>query len=160
MVAEICLGQVGAVAAPGVSRFARNSRDGNGCRVCRVVDTLLIDQKRCTRHAGNDRLLFGLKGSLNSTNWICCDNVRWARREKARRGDSLWRSGTHQNPGSAVGKDPDRHSGGRATGVQSSWNSVPRVRSCCGILNMAWSTGGQPAGDPLDYVPHSTVHQI
>jgi DNA invertase Pin-like site-specific DNA recombinase len=30
MVAEVCLGQVGAVAAREVSRFARNSREGNG----------------------------------------------------------------------------------------------------------------------------------
>lgn len=45
MVAEVCLGKVGAVAAREVSRFARNSRDWQQLvEMCRVVDTLLIDQ--------------------------------------------------------------------------------------------------------------------
>ena len=56
MVAEVCLGRVGAVAAREVSRFARNSREWQQLvEVCRVVDTLLIDQdtvyaprQRCT----------------------------------------------------------------------------------------------------------------
>src|SRR5262249_26068330 len=64
---EVCLGKVGAVAAREVSRFARNSRDWQQLiEMCRVVDTLLVDQE--TVHAprqGNDRLLLGLKGSLN-----------------------------------------------------------------------------------------------
>ncbi len=67
MVAEVCLGKFGAVAAREVSRFARNSRDWQQLvEMCRVVDTLLIDQE--TVHAPrqvNDRLLLGLKGSLN-----------------------------------------------------------------------------------------------
>lgn len=46
MVAEVCLGRVGAVAAREVSRFARNSRDWQQLvEVCRVVDTVLIDQE-------------------------------------------------------------------------------------------------------------------
>jgi DNA invertase Pin-like site-specific DNA recombinase len=46
MVAEVCLGMVGAVAAREVSRFARNSRDWQQLvEVCRVVDTVLIDQE-------------------------------------------------------------------------------------------------------------------
>jgi len=41
MVAEVCLGEVGAVAARELSRFARNSREWqNLIDVCRVVDTL------------------------------------------------------------------------------------------------------------------------
>ena len=44
MVAEVCLGKVGAVAAREVSRFARNSREWQQLvEVCRVVDTVLID---------------------------------------------------------------------------------------------------------------------
>src|SRR5438067_2389137 len=67
MVAEVCLGNVGAVAAREVSRFARNSRDWQKLvEVCRVVDTLLIDQEMIyTPRLSNDRLLLGLKGSLN-----------------------------------------------------------------------------------------------
>jgi DNA invertase Pin-like site-specific DNA recombinase len=67
MVAEVCLGKVGAVAAREVSRFARNSREWQQLvEVCRIVDTLLIDQETvyCPRQS-NDRLLLGLKGSLN-----------------------------------------------------------------------------------------------
>jgi DNA invertase Pin-like site-specific DNA recombinase len=47
MVAEVCLGKVGAVAAPReVSRFARNSREWQQLvEVCRVVDTVLVDQE-------------------------------------------------------------------------------------------------------------------
>src|SRR6266481_8663650 len=44
MVAEVCLGKVGGVAAREVSRFARNSRDWQQLiEMCRVVDTLLVD---------------------------------------------------------------------------------------------------------------------
>src|SRR5947199_10641099 len=67
MVAEVCLGKVGAVAARELSRFARNSRDWQQLiEMCRVVDTVLIDQKTiyAPRH-GNDRLLLGLRGGLN-----------------------------------------------------------------------------------------------
>src|SRR5262249_14774990 len=46
MVSEVYLGHVGAVAAREVSRFARNSREWQQLvEVCRVVDTVLIDQE-------------------------------------------------------------------------------------------------------------------
>ena len=46
MVAKVCLGKLGAVAAREVSRFARNSRDWQQLiEICRVVDTVLIDQE-------------------------------------------------------------------------------------------------------------------
>ena len=45
MVAAVCLGHVGAVAAREVSRFARNSRAWQRLlAICRVVDTVLIAQ--------------------------------------------------------------------------------------------------------------------
>jgi DNA invertase Pin-like site-specific DNA recombinase len=55
------------VAAREVSRFARNSRDCQQLiEMCRVVDTVLIDQETVyAPRQGNDRLLLGLKGSLN-----------------------------------------------------------------------------------------------
>lgn len=68
MVAEVCLGKVGAVCAREVSRFARNSRDWQQLiEMCRVVDTVLVDQETvyAPRH-GDDRLLLGLKGSLRA----------------------------------------------------------------------------------------------
>jgi DNA invertase Pin-like site-specific DNA recombinase len=92
MVAEVCLGHVGAVAAREVSRFARNSREWQKLvEVCRVVDTLLIDQEMVyTPRQSNDRLLLGLKGSLNEYE---LDLLRQrsveARRAKAKRGELI-----------------------------------------------------------------------
>ena len=65
-VAEVCLGKVGAVAAREVSRFARNSREWQQLiEMCRVVDTVLIDQELVyAPRPANDHLLLGLKGSL------------------------------------------------------------------------------------------------
>ena len=67
MVAQVCLGKGGAVAAREVSRFARNSHDWQQLiEICRVVDTVLVDQETIyAPRLGNDRLLLGLKGSLN-----------------------------------------------------------------------------------------------
>jgi DNA invertase Pin-like site-specific DNA recombinase len=67
MVADVCLGKVGAVAAREVSRFARNSREWQQLiEVCHVVDTLLVDLDTVyALRQSNDRLLLGLKGSLN-----------------------------------------------------------------------------------------------
>ena len=67
MVAEVAWVKVGAVAAREVSRFARNSRDWQQLiEMCRVVDTLLVDQEAIyAPRQGNDRLLLGLKRSLN-----------------------------------------------------------------------------------------------
>lgn len=61
MVADVCLGKLGAVAAREVSRFARNSRDWQQLvEMCRVVDTLLVDQEAVyAPRQGNDRLLLG-----------------------------------------------------------------------------------------------------
>src|SRR5207244_8751643 len=92
MVAEVCLGKVGAVAAREVSRFARNSRDWQQLvEVCRVVDTVLIDQETVyAPRQSNDRLLLGLKGSLNEYE---LDLLRQrsveARHAKAKRGELL-----------------------------------------------------------------------
>ena len=58
MVAYVCLGKVGAVAAREASRFACNSPDWQQLvEVCRVVDTLLIDQETIySPRQSNDRL--------------------------------------------------------------------------------------------------------
>src|SRR6476469_5733612 len=90
MVAEVCLGEVGAVAAREVSRFARNSRDWQQLiEMCRVVDTLLVDQEAVyAPRQGNDRLLLGLKGSLNEYELdLLRQRSLAARHEMARRGE-------------------------------------------------------------------------
>jgi len=112
MVAEVCLGKVGAVAAREVSRFARNSRDWQQLiEMCRVVDTVLIDQETvyAPRH-GNDRLLLGLKGSLNEYELdLLRQRSLSARYEKARRGELVVAAPVgFIKAGDRLEKDPDR----------------------------------------------------
>lgn len=113
MVAEVSLGRVGAVAAREVSRFARNSREWQQLvEVCRIVDTVLIDQETVyAPRASNDRLLLGLKGSLNEYELdLLRQRSLEARRAMARRGALLvsapvgYRKGEEQR----FEKDPDR----------------------------------------------------
>ena len=112
MVAEVCLGKVGAVGAREVSRFARNSRDWQQLiEMCRVVDTLLVDQETiyAPRH-GNDRLLLGLKGSLNEYELdLLRQRSLSARYEKARRGELVVSAPVgFVKAGDRYEKDPDR----------------------------------------------------
>ena len=67
MVAAVCMGEVGAIAASEVSRFARNNRDWHQLiEMCRLVDTLLIDYEAIyDPRLANDRFLLGLKGSFS-----------------------------------------------------------------------------------------------
>ena len=112
MVAEVCLGKVGAVAAREVSRFARNSRDWQQLvEMCRVVDTLLIDQETVyAPRLGNDRLLLGLKGSLNEYELdLLRQRSLSARYEKARRGELVVAAPVgFMKVGDRLEKDPDR----------------------------------------------------
>src|SRR6201993_543907 len=112
MVAEVCLGKVGAVAAREVSRFARNSRDWQQLvEMCRVVDTLLVDQEVVyAPRQGNDRLLLGLKGSLNEYELdLLRQRSLSARYEKARRGELVVAAPVgFVKVGDRLEKDPDR----------------------------------------------------
>src|ERR1700693_588932 len=112
MVAEVCLGKVGAVAAREVSRFARNSRDWQQpIEMCRVVATVLIEQKTVyAPRQGNDRLLLGLKGSLNEYELdLLRQRSLSARYEKARRGELIVAAPVgFVKVGDRLEKDPDR----------------------------------------------------
>src|SRR3712207_3452340 len=112
MVAEVCLGKVGAVAAREVSRFARNSRDWQQLiEMCRVVDTVLIDQETVyAPRQGNDRLLLGLKGSLNEYELdLPRQRSLSARHAKARRGALGGAAPVgFVKAGDRLEKDPDR----------------------------------------------------
>src|SRR2546427_11211140 len=142
MVAEVCLGKVGAVAAREVSRFARNSRDWQQLvEVCRVVDTVLIDLDTVysPRHS-NDRLLLGLKGSLNEYE---LDLLRQrsveARRAKAQRGELLVAApvGYLKTDAPHFEKDPDRRVQDAVTLVFRKFAELGTVRQTfCG----SWST--------------------
>jgi len=113
MVAEVCLGKVGAVAAREVSRFARNSRDWQQLiEMCRVVDTLLVDQEAIyAPRQGNDRLLLGLKGSLNEYELdLLRQRSLAARYQKALRGELIATApvGYVKTDEQKLEKDPDR----------------------------------------------------
>jgi DNA invertase Pin-like site-specific DNA recombinase len=112
MVAEVCLGKVGAVCAREVSRFARNSRDWQQLiEMCRVVDTVLVDQETVyAPRQGNDRLLLGLKGSLNEYELdLLRQRSLAARHEKARRGELVVAAPVgFVKAGDCYEKDPDR----------------------------------------------------
>ena len=117
MVAEVCLGKVGAVAAREVSRFARNSRDWQQLiEMCRVVDTVLVDGEAVyAPREGNDRLLLGLKGSLNEYELdLLRQRSLSARHAKARRGGAGRGELVVAAPvgfvkaGDRLEKDPDR----------------------------------------------------
>lgn len=113
MVAEVCLGRVGAVAAREVSRFARNSREWQQLvEVCRVVDTVLIDHETVyAPRASNDRLLLGLKGSLNEYELdLLRQRSLEARRAMAMRGELIVNApvGFTKTEDHRLDKDPDR----------------------------------------------------
>jgi DNA invertase Pin-like site-specific DNA recombinase len=113
MVADVCLGKVGAVAAREVSRFARNSREWQQLvEVCRLVDTLLIDQDVVyAPRLSNDRLLLGLKGSLNEYELdLLRQRSLEARYEKARRGELVVAApiGYLKTEDQRLEMDPDR----------------------------------------------------
>jgi DNA invertase Pin-like site-specific DNA recombinase len=66
LVAEVSMGQVGAVFALEVSRLARSNLDWHRLlELCALTDTLVIDEDGCYNPADfNDGLLLGLKGTM------------------------------------------------------------------------------------------------
>ena len=141
MVAEVCLGKVGAVAAREVSRFARNSRDWQQLiEMCRVVDTVLVDGETVyAPRQGNDRLLLGLKGSLNEYELDLLP-AALARPVTRRRAGASW-SSPHRSASSrpAIGWRRIRTAGSRRRSGSSStrWpNSAAPVRRSSGSTRM------------------------
>lgn len=113
LVAEVCLGKVGAVAAREVSRFARNNRDWHQLiEMCSLVDTLLLDHETVyDARRGNDRLLLGLKGSLSEYELdLLRQRSLEARRQKAARGElvTIVPVGYLKTADQRLEKDPDR----------------------------------------------------
>ncbi|MGC4068360.1 MAG: recombinase family protein [Polyangiaceae bacterium] len=112
LVAEVCLGNVGAVAAREISRFARNNKDWSHLvELCRMFDTLLIDQEVVydSRRA-NDRLLLGVKGSLSEYELdLLRIRAHEARHQKAARGELSVRLPVgYVHTDNGIEKDPDR----------------------------------------------------
>ena len=147
MVAEVCLGKVGAVAAREVSRFARNSRDWQQLiEMCRVVDTVLIDQEAVyAPRQGNDRLLLGLKGSLNEYELdLLRQRSLSARYEKAKRGELVVGAPIgFVKAGDRLEKDPDRRVQ-KAARARLSCGSMSRGSICRAGEPTATSSGADP----------------
>lgn len=112
MVAQVCLGSVGAVAAREISRFARNNKDWHHLvELCRIFDTLLIDQDVIyDARRANDRLLLGVKGSLSEYELdLLRVRAHEARHEKAARGELSVRLPVgYVKTENGIEKDPDR----------------------------------------------------
>ena len=132
MVTQVCMGKIGAVAAREVSRFARNSRDWQQLvEVCRMVDTLLVDQETIyDPRQSNDRLLLGLKGSLNEYELdLLRQRSLEARREKARRGELIVSAPVGYVKAEArLEKDPDRRIQEAVLSVFSKFAELGSVR--------------------------------
>ena len=90
MVDEVCLGHVGAVAAREVSRFARNNRDWQQLvEMCRVVDTLLVDQE-AVYAPGRATTGCCSRAASMSTSSIFCANVPSQPDTRRRNAASWW----------------------------------------------------------------------
>ena len=149
MVAEVCLGKVGAVAAREVSRFARNSREWQQLvEVCRVVDTLLIDQEMVyAPRLSNDRLLLGLKSSLNEYELdLLRQRSEEARREKARRGELIQAApiGYIKTEDQRLEKDPDLRVQQAILLVFRKFTELGTVRADTHVVSGAWPGGANP----------------
>jgi DNA invertase Pin-like site-specific DNA recombinase len=132
MVTQVCMGKIGAVAAREVSRFARNSRDWQQLvEVCRMVDTLLVDQETIyDPRQSNDRLLLGLKGSLNEYELdLLRQRSLEARRAKARRGELIVSAPVgYVKAEDRLEKDPDRRIQEAVLSVFSKFAELGSVR--------------------------------
>jgi DNA invertase Pin-like site-specific DNA recombinase len=126
------------------SRFARNSRERQQLvEVCRVVDTVLIDQEMVyAPRQSNDRLLLGLKGSPQRirTRLLRQRSVE-ARREKARRGELLIVSPVGYRKANFASRripiDASRKPYGWCSRSSASW--VVSGRPCCGSSSTGWN---------------------
>jgi DNA invertase Pin-like site-specific DNA recombinase len=112
MVAEVCLGNVGAVAAREISRFARNNKDWHHLvELYRMFDTLLVEQDVVyDARRANDRLLLGVKGSLSEYELdLLRVRAHEARHQKAARGElSIRLPVGYVHTDNGIEKDPDR----------------------------------------------------
>ena len=79
LVAEVSMGQVGAVFALEASRLARSNLDWHRLlQLCALTETLVIDEDGCYDPADfNDGLWLGLKGLWPRPNFIFCARASW-----------------------------------------------------------------------------------
>ena len=90
LVAEVSMGQVGAVFALEVSRLARSNLDWHRLlELCALTDTLVIDEDGCYNPADfNDGLLLGLKGTMAQAELhLLRGRLQGGKLNKARKGE-------------------------------------------------------------------------
>jgi DNA invertase Pin-like site-specific DNA recombinase len=111
-VAQVCLGNVGAIAAREIARLARNNKDwAQLIEMCRLLDTLLVDVDVIyDARRANDRLLLGVKGSLSEYELdLLRIRAHEARQAKAARGELVISvPAGYLKVDGRIEKDPDR----------------------------------------------------
>lgn len=113
LVAEVCGGQIGAVLCIEASRLARNGRDWHHLiELCGLVGAVVIDPEGVyDPRSPNDRLLLGLKGTMNEFELhLFRQRSLEAMQQKARRGEFQCNlpAGYCWGPSGNVEIDPDR----------------------------------------------------
>jgi DNA invertase Pin-like site-specific DNA recombinase len=113
LVAEVCGGQVGAVLCIEASRLARNGKDWHHLiELCGLVGAIVIDPEGVyDPRSPNDRLLLGLKGTMNEFELhLFQQRSLEAMRQKARRGEFQCNlpAGYCWAPSGQIEIDPDR----------------------------------------------------
>jgi len=112
LMAEVCLGHVGAVLSLEASRLARSCSDWHRLiEICSLTNTLIIDEDGVYDPAQyNDRLLLGIKGTMSAAelHWIR-SRMLGAKQEKARSGKLRFRlpTGLVHDPLGQIVFDPD-----------------------------------------------------
>ena len=113
LIAEVSLGQVGAVFALEASRLARSCADWHRLiELCSLTGTLIIDEDGLYDPSDfNDRLLLGLKGTMSAAELhMMCVRLRGGTLNKAKKGElrrALPAGLCHDEEGCIV-LDPDR----------------------------------------------------
>ena len=131
MVAEVCLGKVGRWRRGRCRGLPATAATGS-LIVCRVVDTVLIDQETVyAPRQSNDRLLLGLKGSLNEYE---LDLLR--QRSLAARYVIVAAPVGYVKTGDRLEKDPDRRVPIRLSDKVMELGMPGRLS--CGSSNMGW----------------------
>ena len=90
LVAEVSMGQVGAVMALEASRLARSNADWHRLiELCSITNTLIIDEDGCYNPADfNDGLLLGLKATMSQAELhFLCGRLQGGKWNKAKKGE-------------------------------------------------------------------------
>jgi DNA invertase Pin-like site-specific DNA recombinase/DNA-directed RNA polymerase subunit M/transcription elongation factor TFIIS len=134
LVADVGSGEAGAVACIECSRLSRNSSDwGRLMEICAITKTVLIDADGVyDPNDFNDRILLGLKGTINEAELhFIRARMYGGKLNKARRGELRTRLpvGYVYDEGGRVAKDPDDEIRGA---VQLLFDSFRRIGSANG----------------------------